>query len=135
MQASQIALVRSSFERLAPRADAVACGFYQRLFALQPQLRALFPRELGNQGVKLMHVLGLAVAGLDRLPTLAPTLRELGRRHGGYGVEDAHYDWVGQALIRTLEQELADGFTPEVRAAWTETYAALAGEMKAGAAA
>ena len=41
-----------------------------------------------------------------------------GRRHEGYGVRPAHYDTVGAALFKTLEQALSEDFTPQVRAAW-----------------
>jgi hemoglobin-like flavoprotein len=57
----------------------------------------------------------------------------MGARHAGYGVRDADYDKVADALLWTLEQGLQDKFTPEVKAAWTEAYGALSGVMKEGA--
>ncbi len=39
------------------------------------------------------------------------------------------YAPVGAALLWTLEKGLGPDFTPEVKAAWTETYTALAGVM------
>jgi nitric oxide dioxygenase len=57
----------------------------------------------------------------------------LGNRHAGYGVTDAHYDTVATALLWTLEQGLGEGFTPDVREAWIETYAILANVMQNGA--
>ena len=41
----------------------------------------------------------------------------------------AHYAPVGAALLWTLEKGLGPDFTPEVKAAWTDTYTALAGVM------
>ena len=61
-------------------------------------------------------------------------LRALGRRHVGYGVRDSHYATVGEALLWTLEQGLGDAFTPDVRAAWAETYGTRAGVMQRAAA-
>ena len=55
---------------------------------------------------------------------------EVGRRHGGYGVTDAHYDTVGEALLWTLEQGLGAEFTPNARSAWALTYGTLAGVMQ-----
>jgi hemoglobin-like flavoprotein len=46
-----------------------------------------------------MAVMGMAVAGLRRLESLLPALRELGRRHAGYGVTDRHCDTVSVALL------------------------------------
>jgi hemoglobin-like flavoprotein len=54
---------------------------------------------------------------------------ELGRRHAGYGVKEAHYDSVGAALLWTLEQGLGEAWTPDVAAAWTDVYVLLSGIM------
>ena len=45
-------------------------------------------------------------------------------------MQDAHYDTVGAALLLTLSQGLGEGFTPAVRAAWTEVYGVMAKVMK-----
>jgi len=58
-------------------------------------------------------------------------VKALGERHKGYGVTMAHYAPVCAALLWTLENGLGPAFTPEVKAAWTETYTALAGVMTA----
>jgi len=57
----------------------------------------------------------------------------LGKRHAGYGVKPAHFPIVGAALLNTLQKGLGDEFTPELRQAWTEAYAALSGMMKEAA--
>ncbi len=94
----------------------------------------LFRGDMKAQGKKLMSMIGAAVKGLDDLGALVPAVEALGRRHVGYGVRDEHYDTVGGALLATLEKGLGPAFTPEVRAAWTETYVTLASVMKAAAA-
>lgn len=53
----------------------------------------------------------------------------------GYGVEDAHYETVGSALLWTLGQGLGDAFTKDVEEAWATTYGMLATTMKDAAAA
>ena len=82
-------------------------------------------------------MLGQALASvLDHLEDaswVGHTLRELGQRHAGYGVTDAHYDTVAGALLWTLEMGLGEAFTPEVKVAWTAVYGVLATNMKAGA--
>ena len=62
-----------------------------------------------------------------------PAVRQLGLRHAGYRVRDAHYDTVGQALLWTLEKGLGPAFTPATREAWAKLYWTLAETMKAGA--
>ena len=44
------------------------------------------------------------------------------RRHAIYGVTREQYAIVGAALLWTLEQGLADTFTPELLDAWAEVY-------------
>jgi hemoglobin-like flavoprotein len=131
MTPEQKQLVRDSFAKLAPIADDAAALFYQRLFTLDPKLRALFTHDLKEQGRKLMSMIATAVAQLDKVEALVPVLRELGKRHVGYGVRDSDYDTVATALLWTLEKGLGADFTPAVKDAWTACYGVLAGAMKA----
>lgn len=126
-------LVQTTFATLVPIADQAAALFYGRLFETDPSLRPLFKSDLGEQGKKLMTMIGVAVKGLDSLDELVPAVKNLGRRHAGYGVTDAHYDTVGGALLWTLEKGLGSAFTPDVKAAWTTVYTVLSTTMKAGA--
>jgi hemoglobin-like flavoprotein len=134
MTREQKELLRSSFATVARDPDKAAALFYQRLFELDPSLRPLFLGSIKEQGRKLMQMLQTALDSLDRLENLVPTLWQLGKRHGGYGVKDHHYDTVGQALIWTLEQALGYAFTTATREAWTEVYTLMATTMKRAAA-
>ena len=135
MTPEQISLVQSTWAKAAPSADQIAELFYGRLFEIAPQVQPLFKSDIKSQGRKLMQMLSVAVNGLRNLETIVPAVQEMGVRHTGYGVEPGHYDSVGAALLWTLEQGLGDGFTPEVKDAWTETYVTLATVMKDAAAA
>lgn len=131
MTPEDIALVRASWARVAPIADTAASMFYERMFALDPSLRPLFAStEPAAQRRKLVQALALAVASLDQLDALVPTLEALGSRHAGYGARDSHYDTVGRALIDTLEQGLGEAWTPETAAAWTKAYGIVASTIK-----
>jgi hemoglobin-like flavoprotein len=131
----QVALVQESWKHVLPIKDEAAQMFYGRLFELNPAFRDLFKGEMAEQRRKLMAMIGVAVSSLNRLDTLVPALHELGRKHGDYGVQARDYDAVGAALLWTLEQGLGAQFTPQVRAAWTETYGLLAATMQGGASA
>ena len=133
MTPQQIALVRSSFAEVSPIADSAAKLFYSRLFELDPSLRPLFRNSLDAQGSKLMNMIAGAVCLLDQPEKLMPVVRNLGRRHTGYGVEDGHYETVGAALLWTLEKGLGAAFTPEVENAWIAVYGVLADNMKMAA--
>jgi hemoglobin-like flavoprotein len=130
MTPHQIALVRSSFEAVAPIAEPAAALFYDNLFAADPGLKPLFRTDIGHQGQRLMTMIGAAVGLLDQPQKLMPVLRNLGMRHGAYGVRAQHYETVGAALLKTLGQGLGDAFTPEVRAAWTAMYGMVAAGMQ-----
>lgn len=133
MDESKIALVKTTWAMVEPIADEAATLFYERLFLVDPSLRDLFPTEMAEQRAKLMKTIGVAVKALDRIETIVPVVRELGRRHLDYRVEEKDYDTVGAALLWTLGAGLGPAFTDEARAAWGETYGLLAETMKAGA--
>lgn len=134
MTPEHIHLVQASWEQVTPIADTAATLFYTRLFELDPTLQRLFAStDMHGQGKQLMHVLSLAVAGLDDPEQLLPTVAQLGERHAYYGVREPHYETVGSALLWTLEQGLGEAFTPAVREAWRETYTLLSTVMKDGA--
>ena len=133
MTPDHIALVQRSFADVLPMADSAAALFYERLFVLDPTLRPLFHNDMQAQGRMLMAVLKVAVEGLSRFEELVPLVQQLGVRHRGYGVTDAHYATVGAALLWTLHQGPQERFTPEVQAAWTSAYTLLADIMRATA--
>ena len=133
LTSNQIELVQTSFEHFVPIGDTVADLFYDRLFDLDPTLRPLFSADLSDQKKKLMHMLMVAVRGLNKIDDIIPAVEALGARHVQYGVQDEHYAIVGEALLWTLEHGLGDAFTPNVEAAWTAVYTTLADTAIAGA--
>ena len=127
----QKTLVQTTWAQVVPIADTAASLFYNRLFEIDPSLRALFTSDINEQGKKLMTMIGVAVRGLDKLDEIVPAVQALGKRHGGYGVTDEHYATVAAALLWTLEKGLGEAYTPPVAEAWTVTYTLLADVMKA----
>lgn len=134
MNPKQITLVQNTFKLVQPIAETAADLFYNRLFELDSSLRPLFKRDIKEQGKKLMQALAFVVKGLSKPETIIPVVQDLGRRHVHYGVEDAHYDTVGTAMLWTLEQGLGEAFTSEVEEAWAAAYGLLAHVMKEAAA-
>src|SRR5689334_11825260 len=107
MSPQEKALVKETWQRLTPMADAAARLFYDRLFEIDETARSLFAAvDMEEQRQKLIHTLAVVVQSLDHLEDLVPTLAGLGRRHMRYGVTDSHYESVGAALLWTLEQGL-----------------------------
>lgn len=129
MTPDQIALVKATWAQVLPIQETAAGLFYGRLFELAPQTRPLFRGDMAEQGRKLMAMINVAVSNLDRLGDILPAIQDMGRRHAGYGVQEAHYDQVGEALLWTLAQGLGEHFTPAAREAWAAAYGALASAM------
>ncbi len=130
MSPRHIALILTSWRRLLPIRDRAGTLFYRRLFELDPTLRRLFHGDVAEQSRKLMAMLGIVVSHLDRLGDIVPAVEELGRRHAEYGVEDAHYDTVGAALLGTLRAALGESLSQDAEEAWTAAYGTLAEVMK-----
>lgn len=126
MKAQHIELVQQSWALAAPRAEAMAGLFYERLFALRPSLRLLLHGDMTALGRKLIAVISYAVRGLNRVEALRPGLEALGRRHAVHG----HYAAFGEALEWALRRVLKDAFTAEVEQAWAAAYDELAGAVR-----
>jgi len=128
----QIDLVQSSFEHVLPIADVAGLLFYERIFTMAPEARALFGDDLPLQASRTMAAVKTAVDGLDDIDQIAPFLIRLGARHVRYGVVPAHFDLVGGALLWTLEQGLGEAFTPEVHDAWAAAFGVIKSAMLIG---
>jgi len=127
--------------------DAVGKAFFARIFDLAPGAVELFatfkdvPKESRYESPAfvrharaVMTAVDVAVKGLRDLDALVPVLENLGARHVGYGVAEAHYDVVGRALLETLERALGDdAWTPAAREAWTATWGVVKTTMIRGA--
>jgi nitric oxide dioxygenase len=129
MTPDQVKLVQDSFAKVAPISETAAVLFYDRLFEIAPQVRAMFPADMTEQRRKLMAMLAAVVNGLGNLTSILPAASALAKRHVSYGAKPEHYPVVGAALLWTLEKGLGDGWTPDIAAAWTTAYGTLSGYM------
>jgi hemoglobin-like flavoprotein len=134
MTSDQIAAVRHTWAKLAPTTERAAAIFYDRLFELDPSVRALFAAtDLGKHGPKFAQTVAIVVDLLDREDELLASLRTLGRRHASYGVGWRHYGLGADALFTALECCLGPAFTAEARAAWSVAYWIAARAMQRAA--
>merc|ERR1712187_871767 len=78
---------------------------------------------------RVVGTVATAVSLLRDLPTLVPVLHSLGLKHVGYGVIPAHYDVVGQAIIKSLGTALGDKFTPAVMNAYLKVFTIVKNTM------
>ena len=126
----QIKLIKNSWGELRG-VDPVLIGdvFYRKLFIDVPEVKKLFTTSREEQSAKLVNMLSLIVARLERLQELTDDIKQLAKRHAGYDVTDKHYEYVGNALIWTLQQALRSSWDKEIEDAWLTCYQLLAVTM------
>lgn len=123
--------------------------FKIRIFTIAPEAQGLFKMLKGYPPMAdemfadpkfMKHMKGVisfvnvAVGMLQPdLDGVVVVLKDLGKKHKRYGVLEAHYPVVGEALIGTLSDALGDAFTPDVKDAWVELYGVISSTMIAGA--
>jgi NAD(P)H-flavin reductase/hemoglobin-like flavoprotein len=120
---------QASFFRLESASDAAMTYFYGQLFAMEPEIAAMFPAALDLQRRRMFCALGKIAAGGD---ALVPYLERLGRAHRKDGVRDRHFEVFRRALMATLQRFCGDEFDA---APWESAFDHAAGVMTAAAAA
>jgi len=129
MTPEQVKLVQESFAKVVPIADQAASMFYGRLFEIAPQVQPMFKGDMAAQRKKLMTTLAVVVNGLSNLDSVLPAASALAKKHVAYGVEPSHYNFVGEALLWTLERGLGPNWNTDVAGAWAGAYGTLSGYM------
>lgn len=125
----EIAAIRESWLLVAARRKEAGLLFYEILFRKAPEVRPLFHTSPLIQGRKLMDTLAAVVDAADRMETILPVVKELGRSHVGFGARPEHFDVVGAALLETLREICGARFDARSEAAWAKAYGAIAKVM------
>lgn len=133
MTPAELALIESFEEVLRSDPDAFARAFYDTLFDVAPEVRALFPADMTAQRGKLVEEVAFLIGAAADLDRFVERARELGRRHVGYGVRPADYDAVGVALVAAVRERTGDEWTTAHYEAWTRLYRLIADVMLEGA--
>jgi hemoglobin-like flavoprotein len=128
-----VALLKDSFDMIAPHKDAFALSCYQQLFTGYPQAQPLFAHtNMRRQEGALMATLATVIAEVQRGDNLIPTLQRLGQRHKGYGVKAEHYPMLRAVLLETFHHYLGPRFTPQMQEAWEQAFEMISAEMLKG---
>ena len=124
-------LLKQSFDLIVPQKEAFAETFYTALFERYPQTQSLFvSADMQQQQRALIFALVFVVSGVVRGDDIAPTVQQLGQRHGTYGVKAEHYTMVGEVLLATLQQFLKEQWTPQVEETWIGAYTTVSTLMQ-----
>jgi hemoglobin-like flavoprotein len=136
-----IELVQQTFAEVAKLGvETVGIILFTNIFEIAPGAKPLFKFEgddvskspkMKKHGANVVTTVATAVSLLRDLGTLVPVLQGLGLRHVGYAVIPAHYDIVGQALIKSLQMGLGENMTPAVTNAYLKVYTVVKDTMVA----
>ena len=128
----KILTIKNSWSYIIFNPEEVSLLFYTKLFELDPSLQLLFKGKTEEQGKKLMSILTMFIAKLQKLPDIETQIKALGQRHIKYGVQVEHYHVAGKALLWTLEKVLGSRWNQEVSDAWEEVYSMIISTMLEG---
>jgi hemoglobin-like flavoprotein len=129
MTTNQIQSVKDSWNFVAENISDPGMIFYNQLFTLDPDLKALFKEDRAAQSKKLITMLSFVVSKLDKINEIVPQVKALGARHNKYNVKPEHYRTVAQALLKTLEMALGERWNDETKSAWIAAYTILSTTM------
>ena len=99
--------------------------FYAQLFAMDAEIRAMFPAAMDVQRRRFFAALSHIAAaqeGQDNRDSLVPYLQELGRAHRKFGVRERHYEVFRRALIATLQRFAAPRWNETTKHAWETAF-------------
>jgi NAD(P)H-flavin reductase/hemoglobin-like flavoprotein len=131
--ATDDAEISRTFDLVTRAGDKPVAYFYGRLFAANPELRAMFPAAMDAQRDRLFRALTRIVHGASQPRATEAYLCQLGLDHRKYGVQARHYPAVGRALLATLAKFAGPQWTPAAEAAWAAAYERASQLMTAAA--
>jgi NAD(P)H-flavin reductase/hemoglobin-like flavoprotein len=131
--AIMVGLIRESYAQIQPRAEEAMQFFYAMLFVVAPATRELFAANMEVQRSRFWRALVHIVQNVDRAGELVPFLHQLGRDHRKFGVQAAHYDAMGTALLTTLARYAGPVWTHQVEKAWRDAFSLIAKTMQEAA--
>ncbi len=123
-------LVQSTIGVLLQHQKRFTQDLYRRLFALAPPAEGLFRGDMESQGQMLSHMMQFLVHAMSRPEFMTLGLRDLGRRHDGYGVASDYYPAFRQAFLESARGILGERHTPQVEKAWADTIDMIIESMR-----
>ena len=123
---AQKKIVRQTYVHVARREYSAGEMFYERLFAIAPQLQGMFPNDMTQMRLKFIQTVGSYVKALEIGENYNRVIEKLGQRHVGYGVKPEHFDLFRQAFLWAIRQTLDEHYSLEVEEAWSALYDTMA---------
>jgi hemoglobin-like flavoprotein len=133
MTEASLLRITANYETLADRMPELASAFYDRLFEVLPQSRALFKIDIALQSQHLAAALALIVRNLRFMDALEQPLRELGVHHARVGVRPEQYPIVCRAMIDTIQAGSGARWSPQLESDWSAALEVVSRVMMEGA--
>jgi hemoglobin-like flavoprotein len=127
-------LLRESWECALANGGDIALHMYAEIPDLGPEIQDIFVRvNLEEQRELFMGTLQFIVMNYERRALVERMLREMGRRHVGYGVRPEHYGVFGECFLRALKRSCGSKWNLETELLWRTVYEDIADVMAQGA--
>ena len=129
-----LATLRAAFDPEAGAGELIH-RFYTRWFAVDGEVRDLFPPDLSRQRTVFAEAMTWLFGELiaQRADEPVAFLAQLGRDHRKYGVTQRHYDSMQDALLTTLRSHLIDRWDDRLADATHQAVTLIVGIMRGAA--
>ncbi|MGE0616619.1 MAG: globin domain-containing protein [Bacteriovoracia bacterium] len=127
------ARIRDSFNQyVRPRIQDYSPVFYEIFFRDYPEVVPLFGKNMsrGELDTRINHFMLFIVDYADRPRKFVRFLRELARRHRGYGIRVHQFEYVDETNLKTLQVFMGAAWTPELAAEWRRGFSFVSRLMK-----
>ena len=109
--------------------DYFVTSFYCHLFEQHPEIRRLFPDDLGQQKAKLLNMLDSVINGIEYIDELESVLIELGETHKNVGVNKEMYNIFLIAAVKAAEKSSDFSITKEELVVWEDAFREISNIM------
>lgn len=129
MNAIQKELIKATVPILKSSGNDLISYFYQRMLSNNPELKNIFNMANQASGKQQNALTGAVLAYAENIEdpsVLINVLKSIGNKHVSLNIAPEQYDIVGNHLIASIKEVLADAATVELLEAWTCAYTELA---------
>ncbi|KAI0376250.1 flavohemo protein [Hypomontagnella monticulosa] len=129
ISSEHIAIVKATAPVLKEHGVEITTLFYNNMIAAHPELKNIFSmsnQATGAQPRALAAAVFAYASYVDNLGMLKAAVERIAHKHESLNVQPEQYAIVGKHLLEAVATVLGDACTPEIGAAWTAAYAALA---------
>ncbi len=124
-----IRIVKEITPLVAANAETITRRFYERMFEVNPEVKAFFNQAHQHTGSQQQALAGAICAyftHIDNPAVLMPAVELIAQKHVSLGIKAEHYPIVGSNLLAAIQDVMGEGATEEIIAAVAEAYGFLA---------